>query len=78
MSTKTGTKNYLSFAVATAITVTVGYLLSLGAPEFYKAYLTKIQLPLGDSTLMLGGVYFTIVAVAGILIAYFYERFRFS
>lgn len=76
MSTKTSSKNYLSFGIAYAITVAVGYMLSLEAPAFYEAYLTKIQLPLGDSTLMLGGLYFAIVAVAGIIIAYFYERFR--
>jgi ABC-type enterobactin transport system permease subunit len=76
MSTKTATKKYLSFGIASAITIAVGYVLSLGAPAFYEAYLTEIQLPLGDSTLMLGGLYFTIVAVAGVLIAYFYERFR--
>lgn len=75
MSTKKMSQNYLSFSIASVITIVAGYALSLAATSVYMAKLKTVHLPLGDSSLILGGLYFTIVAVVGILIAYFYERF---
>ena len=76
MSTKNTSKNYLSFIIASAIAVAGGYFLSLGANVLYLSKLNTVRLPLGDPTLLLGGLYFAIVVLVGALIAFFYEKFR--
>jgi putative flippase GtrA len=74
--TKKSSKNYISFVISVLITVAIGYGLSLGATAVYNGGLNKVHLPLGDSSLLLGGLYFLIVLIAGAVITYLYERFE--